>query len=126
MTLRRESSGRPLTLREQIARNLEAVLNARRGFDSVVEVYGVSEPERIDRAPSALRALEAEMTELVRKYEPRVEGASVRCVGRRGSLHAEFSLEGSVDGEKTSFALRYSIVFRNVVVVGEDRASGER
>jgi predicted component of type VI protein secretion system len=101
---------------ESIARNVGAVLNAKRGYGAVVEVYGLGTYDRHVATKPLVEALVAEMTEAVQRFEPRLATPSIRVLGRDRQLWVRLELEGTVDGERRRFSIRFHSVFRNVEV----------
>lgn len=104
---------------DAVARNLEAVLNAKQGYAGTVEVFGVGsyDGHRGDR--ELLDTLMAEMIEQVRRHEPRLREPKLSLRGRAEGLWVCFSLRGRMDEEPRSFAVLFHSIFRNVRVLHE-------
>jgi predicted component of type VI protein secretion system len=116
-----------------IARNLDAVLNARRGYSGALEIFGLGDHDAFvakqgntkasgDESPpkpaaSTVAALAGDMLEQVLRFEPRLVGPTVRYVGRYESMWARFEITGSVQGTKQVFPVRFHVVLRNVQVL---------
>jgi predicted component of type VI protein secretion system len=99
-----------------VARNLEAVLNAKKGYSAVVEVYGLGDHEVHFATKPLVDALVAEMTEAVRRFEPRLARPAVRLIGKDRSLWVELELVGEIAGKRVGFAVLLHSVLRNVRV----------
>lgn len=92
------ASARPLrVLRAAVRRDLEALLNARRPWASVPErcaplrgtIYGYGLPDFAAGAfnlPMQREALCHEITQAIRRFEPRLTGVSVRLLDARDSM----------------------------------------
>lgn len=101
---------------DSIERNLQAVLNSKRGYGGVVEVYGLGAYDVHLATKPALATLIAEMTNAILRFEPRLKGPRIHLLGRDPKLWAVFELNGSVDGEPKRFLIRFHTVYRNVEV----------
>lgn len=106
---------------EAIARNLEAVLNAKQGYAGTVEVFGLGRYDAYLADKSLLDVLSAEMIEQVRRYEPRLREPKLKLVGKDRGLWVRFSLSGRYDEQTRSFAVLFHSVFRNVRVLHEEQ-----
>lgn len=115
MNVRRTDAGRRPTLRERIAQNLAAVLNARPWFEGVT-VYGLSDSAMLGPSKSQTNNLALAMRSAIEQYEPRLAQPQVLALGTRDSIWIEFEARGTVEGASVAYLLRYSVVFRNVVV----------
>jgi len=100
-----------------IARNLEAVLNAKRGHASALEVFGLGDHDVFDEAAPLIFALAADMTAQVKRFEPRVVSPRTKFVGREGWMWARFELTGEVEGQPQSFKILFHVVMRRVRVL---------
>jgi len=100
-----------------IARNLEAVLNAKRGHSSVVEVFGLGDHDVFDESAPLVFALAADMTEQVKRFEPRVVSPRTTFAGREGWMWARFDLTGEVEGRRQSFKILFHVVVRHIRVL---------
>ncbi len=123
MNTRRTDSGRRPSTRERVAQNLSSVLNARPEYDGVT-VFGLSDSAMLGPSKSQSQNLADAMLAAITRYEPRLASPQVVTLGRRDSIWIDYEARGRVDGESAAFLLRYSVIFRNVVVI--DRASKER
>jgi predicted component of type VI protein secretion system len=101
---------------ESIARNLEAVLNAKRGHAGAVEVFGIGSYDGIHAAKPFVAALTQEMLEQVRRYEPRLTEPQLTLMGRDRALWVRFQLSGRCRGQPCSFAILFHSVLRGVRV----------
>ncbi|MFS8066046.1 MAG: GPW/gp25 family protein [Byssovorax sp.] len=100
-----------------IARNLMAVLNARRGYSAGTHVFGLGDHNVYEEAKPHLDALVADMTDQVRRHEPRLIRPAVRYLGREGSLWARFEISGTVLGEPQRFKVLFHVILRDAEVV---------
>jgi predicted component of type VI protein secretion system len=104
---------------DAIARNLEAVLNAKQGYSGMVEVFGLGRYDAHHADKALLGALSDEMIEQVRRYEPRLREPKLTLVGKDRGLWVRFSLSGRYGEETRRFAVLFHSVFRNVRVAHE-------
>ena len=104
---------------EAIARNLEAVLNAKQGYAGAVEVFGIGSYDGHFGDKGLVETLKAEMIEKVRRFEPRLREPKITLVGKDPALWVRVSLSGRVGGETRLFAVLFHSVLRNVRVVHE-------
>lgn len=100
-----------------IARNLEAVLNAKRGHAAAVEVFGLGRYESPVASYPLARELTAEMLEQIRRFEPRLKEPALVLTGRDQALWVRFDLTGTCDGRPCGFAVLFHSVFRHVRVL---------
>lgn len=115
--LSKTSEGAPPTLPESIARNLEAVLNAKEGYAASVEVFGIGRYDGIYGHQRLIETLIGEMLEKVKTFEPRVKEPTICFVGRYRALWVLFRLNGRCKDQPCSFELFFHSVFRNVRVL---------
>lgn len=107
-----------------IARNLEAVLNTKRGYGSVVEVFGLGEHDVFRESKSRMDTLLGEMLDQIRRYEPRLLNVALVFAGRESSNWALFRVTGVTrEGVPLAFRLRWHVILRNVMVSAEPGAS---
>jgi type VI secretion system protein len=102
---------------ESIARNLEAVLNAKRGHSGAVEVFGIGGYDGIHATKPFVSALTRDMLEQIRRHEPRLTEPQITLMGRDPALWVRFQLSGRCKGEPCSFAILFHSVFRGVRVL---------
>lgn len=122
--LSKQASGREPTPADSIAKNLEAVLNAKEGYSAAVEIFGIGRYDGIYAHQRLVETLAHEMLEKVRVFEPRIKEPSLGLVGRYRALWALFRLTGRYNGEPCSFEIFFHCVFRNVRVVPSSGAPG--
>jgi predicted component of type VI protein secretion system len=103
-------------LRESILRNLEAILNAKRGYSAAVEVFGLGRADGYFAKRPLVEGLVRDMLEVIRCHEPRLGSPSLSLVGRDHDLWVNFELFGTVSGAPCVFVIRFHCVFRNVQV----------
>ena len=115
--LSKTAEGTPPTLPENIARNLEAVLNAKEGYAASVEVFGIGRYDGHYAHRRLIEVLIGEMLEKVKTFEPRVKEPAICLVGRYRALWALFRLTGRCNDQPCSFEIFFHSVFRNVRVV---------
>jgi type VI secretion system protein len=101
---------------DAIARNLEALLNTRKGVGSVVQGYGLGDYEAHWNTPDLVRSLIAEIEAGVRRYEPRIADPRVAPAARDAHLWIRFVLSGTVAGAPQAFHLDMDTKHRRVVV----------
>ncbi len=103
-------------LQASIARNLEAVLNAKQGYSAAVEVFGLGGYDSPLAARPLAAALTAEMLAQIRRCEPRRVDPVLALVGRDRALWVSFPLTGSCEGRPCGFSVLFHSVFRHVRV----------
>jgi type VI secretion system lysozyme-like protein len=104
---------------EAVARNLEHLLNTRKGCGSVIAGLGLGDYEAAPNTHHAVLALRAEIEQMVRVYEPRVVDPVVTLLGRLGYRTVRFELRGVVRGEAQVIVLDIDTSTRAVVVTVE-------
>lgn len=102
---------------ESIARNLEAVLNAKRGHAGAVEVFGIGGYDGTYATKPFIGALTQEMLEQVKRYEPRLTEPQLTLMGRDRAMWVRFRLSGRCHGEPCSFAILFHSILRSVRVL---------
>lgn len=107
----------PSSLPESIARNIEAVLNAKEGYAGAVEVFGIGRYDGHYGHRQLIDRLIAEMVQKVRYFEPRVKDPAIALIGRYRSLWVLFRLTGHCQEQECSFEIFFHSIFRNVRVV---------
>ncbi len=110
---------------ESVARNLEAILNAKRGYASAVEVFGLGRADGYFASRPLVAGVIKDMLEAIGTHEPRLTSPSLTLLGRDRDLWVNFELRGAVSGEPRVFIVRFHSVFRNVRI-GLVRHSSER
>jgi predicted component of type VI protein secretion system len=109
-------SGHEEQLHESVVRNLESVLNSKRGYSAAVEVYGLGRADGYFAARPLVDGVVKDMLEAIRAYEPRLTNPSLTLNGRDHDLWVNFDLKGMVGGARCLFTLQFHCVFRNVRV----------
>lgn len=105
-----------------IVRNLEHVLNTRKGCGSVIEEFGLGDYDAAPTTHEAVILLRAELEALTRRYEPRLSSPQVRLLGGHGYRGVRYELRGQVRGQDLVFWLDIDTTTRHVHVT----ARGER
>ncbi len=105
------------SLADSIARNLEAVLNAKEGYAAAVEVFGIGRYDGHYAYRSLIETLSEEMLKKVRAFEPRLKDPALGLVGRYRTLWALFRLSGRCNDQPQSFEIFFHSIFRNVKVI---------
>lgn len=116
MSLFGKLAGHEELLRESILRNLDAILNAKRGYSAAVEVFGLGRADGYFAKRPLVEGLIKDMLEVIRSEEPRLGSPSLIMAGRDRDLWVNFELLGTVSGEPCAFVIRFHCVFRNVQV----------
>jgi len=110
-------SGKPSPAVTNIARNLQAVLNAKEGYAAAVEVFGIGRYDGHYGHRELLDTLTSEMLAKVRVFEPRLKEPTLKFVGKDRLLWVRFVLTGLCNQEPCSFQVFFHSVFRQVRVV---------
>jgi type VI secretion system lysozyme-like protein len=105
-----------------IIRNLEHLLNTRKGCGSVVAEFGLGDYEAAATTRDAVIWLRDELEALIRRYEPRLTSPQVRLLGGFGFSGVRYELQGQVRGEALVLWLDIDTTTRQVrVTVGARR-----
>jgi len=110
-------SGKPTPAVVSIARNLQALLNAKEGYAAAVEVFGIGRYDGHYGHRELLDTLIAEMLVKVRAFEPRLKDPQLVLVGKDQRLWVRFLLSGTYDKTRYDFEIFFHSVFRHVRVV---------
>ena len=102
---------------EGVARNLQAVLNAKQGHAAAVESFGLGSYDRYFATSPLVAELIREMLEQIRRFEPRLREPSIVLAGVDQELWARFSLKGVCDGRPCAFTIHFHTMFRHVRVL---------
>lgn len=105
------------SLAEGIARNLEAVLNAKEGYSAAVEVFGIGRYDGHYGHRQLIETLTAEMLHKVKSFEPRLKEPALGLVGRYRMLWVLFRLTARCNHQPCSFEIFFHSIFRNVRVI---------
>ena len=120
--LDRLARGPQVPVEETVARNLTAVLNAKKGYAEAAEVFGLGDHERYPGGKALLEALVREMLAAVKAFEPRAGKPEISFLGREGTLFAAFRLRCEIEGRPAAFRIRMQTVLRYFTV--EPMAAG--
>lgn len=102
-----------------VARNLEHLLNTRKGCGSVVAELGLGDYEAAPTTHHAVALLRAEIEALVQRYEPRLAGPRVTLLGRVDIRTVRFELRGQVGEQARVVWLDIDTTTRHFVVTVE-------
>jgi len=117
--LARLTRGAPRPEIEAVARNLEHLLNTRKGCGSVVAELGLGDYEAAPNTHHAVLLLRVEIERLVRRAEPRLCEPRVTLLGGLGTRHIIFELQGKVGAESHVILLDIDTTTRHVTVTLE-------
>ncbi|HKO53054.1 MAG TPA: GPW/gp25 family protein [Polyangiaceae bacterium] len=109
-------SGKPSTAVASIARNLQAVLNAKEGYAASVEVFGIGRYDGHYGHRELLDALIGEMLTKIRALEPRLKEPALILVGKDRLLWVRFELTGRCNEQPCRFQVLFHSIFRHVRV----------
>ena len=101
---------------EALARNLEHLLNTRKGCGSVLAEYGLGDYEAAPNTTDAVVILRDEIRRLVERYEPRLREPDVALLGAYGYSKIRFELRGLLRGARQLFWLDLDTTTRQVAV----------
>ncbi|NVB39235.1 GPW/gp25 family protein [Pseudenhygromyxa sp. WMMC2535] len=101
---------------EALARNLEHLLNTRKGCGSVFGELGLGDYEAAPNAAEAVGALRGELLRQVRRYEPRLAEPELELLGGFGYSKVRFELRGRLRGARQLFWLDLDTTTRAVEV----------
>jgi predicted component of type VI protein secretion system len=118
-----------------IERNLESILNTKKGAGSVVSTFGLGDYEGSERADgepdpylgtrAILAVLVPEILDQVRRYEPRIAHPRIEKPGRDGRLRVIFTVNGAVSARPARFRITFDTVYRNVLVAAQTEGLSE-
>lgn len=100
---------------EAIARNLEHLLNTRKGSSGIMAL-GLGDYEAAPNARDAVLQLLTELEQLAKTYEPRIREPQVTLLGQHGYNRVRFELQGLVHGARQLFWLDIDTTTRHVEV----------
>lgn len=117
-----------------ILRNLESILNTRKGTGCIVADYGLGDYDGRTASDGAnglrigtkeiLGVLVPEIEAQVRRFEPRIEDPSVEALGRDGRMGVIFGLRGAVSGRPVRFRVSLDTIYRAVHVDAQGEGLG--
>lgn len=102
-----------------VVRNLWCLFNTKKRCGSVLAEYGLGDFERACNTRDAVELLRGEMLELVRRFEPRLEGAEVVLKGHYDVHMVRFAIEGTVAGARWRFRIDMNTRDHSVAVTPE-------
>ncbi|MFV8749336.1 GPW/gp25 family protein [Nannocystaceae bacterium ST9] len=100
---------------EAIARNLQHVLNTRKGSSGIM-AFGLGDYEAAANTRDAVLMLLVEIEQLAIRHEPRLREPKVVLLGRHGYSRVRFELQGLVRGARQLFWLDLDTTTREVEV----------
>ncbi|WP_428261494.1 GPW/gp25 family protein [Haliangium sp.] len=106
----------PESARAGIVRNLNQVLNAKKGYGSVMSGFGLGDFETRWSNGELQSSLTRELEEAVRRYEPRLVDPLVVLIGSHRRWWIRWRLSGTVAGAEAVFAVDMDIRYRDIVV----------
>lgn len=103
-----------------IVRNLEHLLNTRKGCGSVIAEFGLGDYEAAPTTHEAVILLRDELEAAIERYEPRLGSPVVRLLGGYGYRGIRYEVRGQVRGEALVLWIDIDTTTRQVhVTVGE-------
>lgn len=104
------------TVVDEIVDNLQAALNARRGFSSAQPEFGLASFFAKQGSRDMNLALRDEILDLVQREEPRLVEPELDVLGRDGKLQLLFELRGLVDGKPQRLRIGFDTMLFEVRV----------
>lgn len=104
------------TVVDEIVDNLQAALNARRGFSSAQPEFGLASFFAKQGSRDMILALRDEILDLVQREEPRLLDPELDVLGRDGKLQLLFELRGLVGGKPQRLRIGFDTMLFEVHV----------
>ncbi|MFO0575967.1 MAG: hypothetical protein U1A78_18360 [Polyangia bacterium] len=104
------------TVVDEIVDNLQAALNARRGFSSAQPDFGLSSIFAKQGSRDMILALRDEILDLVQREEPRLVEPELDVLGRDGKQQLLLELRGGVDGKPQRLRIGFDTMLFEVHV----------
>lgn len=105
---------------EHVMRNIEAVLNTKKGYGFFMHDFGLGGYTEKLGTRELVEALTAEIQNEVARHEPRLVGPEVKLRGRDSSLWLHFDCKGTFDGQPCHLRLLFHATTGRVRVQAED------
>lgn len=99
-----------------IARNIEALLNSKRGYGGTLAHFGLADLEIEDEIAVHLEQLADDMQDQLERFEPRLSPVSVRVLPSTDIQRVVLAIEGVDRGRVRRFQARYDAYLRCVDV----------
>lgn len=107
--------GRDMLVR-LIVRNLNYLLRSRKGYDCVMQDYGLGDYDDPAHIDVTIKRLVTEIKEAIVRYEPRLVSPSVLAVSRDERQRIQLEISGSVLGEPCKLQAQFAVRSRYVTV----------
>lgn len=101
---------------DEVVDNLQAALNARRGFSSAQPEFGLASFFAKQGSRDMVLALRDEILELVQREEPRLIDPELDVLGRDSRLQLLFELRGLVGGRPQRLRIAFNTQLFDVQV----------
>lgn len=95
------------TMLDEIVENLQATLNARRGFSSAQPDFGIESFFSRHGSRDMLLVLRDEILEQVKREEPRLREPELELLGTDNKAELHLELRALVDGKKRKLRIRF-------------------
>ncbi|HMU39217.1 MAG TPA: GPW/gp25 family protein [Pseudomonadota bacterium] len=96
---------------QSVVRNLDHVLNARRGFGSLLHSFGTADYLKESGGSAATQTLLREINDTIATYEPRLRVNSLKVHGRDNTLRLYIELQGTILSSYWGFPCQLLIRF---------------
>ncbi|MCY1032073.1 GPW/gp25 family protein [Corallococcus sp. BB11-1] len=105
---------------EHVMRNIEAVLNTKKGYGFFMHDFGLGGYTEKLGTRELVEALTAEIQQEITQHEPRLVGPEVKLRGRDSGLWLHFDCKGAFDDVPCHLRLVFHTVTGQVRVHAED------
>ncbi|MBN8468138.1 type VI secretion system baseplate subunit TssE [Corallococcus sp. AB004] len=105
---------------EHVMRNIEAVLNTKKGYGFFMHDFGLGGYTEKLGTRELVEALTAEIQQEVTQHEPRLVEPEVKLRGRDSSLWLYFDCKGTFNGQPCHLSLLFHSTTGRVRVQAED------
>ena len=101
---------------EAVLRNLRYILNAKRGYGSILEDFGISDLSHCSSREALVEILSNEIRETIAKYEPRVSLFEMSSIPNTRASQVSMVLTCELKSEQASFDLIFDTARTNFSV----------
>ena len=108
---------------EAVLRNLRYILNAKRGYGSILEDFGISDLSHCSSRDALVEILSEEIRHTIAQYEPRVSILDVMATPNARASQVSMVLTCELKAERASFDLVFDTARTNFSVERTTSAS---
>lgn len=101
---------------DSIIKNLQNVLNTRRGYGSVLNEFGIRDLNEYSSKEILSGAVMEEVKENIRRFEPRVELVDIKIEEDDNPFKLSFKIECRLKSDPKALRMIFDTVFNNISV----------